>query len=213
MEAKQGVVIVDDDKAMCRSLEWLIESVGLNVEVYTDAFKFLESFNHERTNCLILDIRMPKISGIEIQSILSRKGIKVPIIFMTSHKDVSTAVKAMKGGALDFVTKPFSEQQMLDSIHRALKVDKNHRQQSEDVLDIQSKFSKLSKREQEVLELVVEGNLNKVIADKLCICCKTVELHRSRIMSKMHAKSLAHLVKMTITYKNYKQSEQIMVHA
>ncbi len=199
---KPCVFIVDDDEATCKSMHWLMKSVGLDVEYYTSSQKFIDDFDNTRSGCLLLDIRMPEISGLELQEVLLEKKAQIPIIFITSHHDVPVAVKAMKKGALDFLTKPFNEQQLIDLVHRAISIDDGKRKTSIEVDTIAARFSLLSAREKEVLECVVAGKLNKIISYELGISSKTVEMHRAKIMKKMHASSLAELVKMVMIYKS-----------
>lgn len=196
------VFIVDDDAAICKSMEWLFQSIGMTATSYTNPNDFLKMITPYTRGCLVVDMRMPEMSGLEVQAALAQRNIQIPIIFLTSHHDVHVAVKAMKSGAMDFITKPFSEQQLLDIVHKAISVDQNQFQNHEDYLTIKARIENLSQRERQVLDLVATGMLNKNISSELGICAKTVELHRSRVMKKMHAKSLAELVRMTIIYQN-----------
>jgi len=195
------VYVVDDDEAMCKSMKFLITSVGLDAVIFNSSKEFIDTFDDEKASCVLLDIRMPEYSGLEIQEILNERGVKIPIIFITSHKDIHVAVKAMKAGALDFLTKPFSEQQLLDMIHKAIQLNAKWRESQKDIQSIKKSIALLSKREKEVLELVVQGKMNKVMSADLGISSKTVELHRAKIMKKMEARSLAELVRMVVTYK------------
>jgi FixJ family two-component response regulator len=201
--AETQVFVVDDDAAVCKSMEWLFQSIGIIARSFTNPHDFLKVITPYTRGCLIVDIRMPEMSGLDVQNILNQKNIRIPIVFLTSHHDVHVAVKAMKSGALDFITKPFSEQQLLDIVHRAISLDQNQSQGHEDYLTIKARVENLSQREKQVLDLVTTGMLNKNISSELGICAKTVELHRSRVMKKMHAKSLAELVRMTIIYNQY----------
>ncbi|MBX9705420.1 MAG: response regulator transcription factor [Gammaproteobacteria bacterium] len=202
---KQATVfVVDDDEAMTKSIRWLIETVGLKVKTFGQGKEFLESYQSGDPGCLILDVRMPGISGLELQGLLKEHHINLPIIFITGHGDVPMAIKAMKAGAFEFLTKPFNDQTLLDSINQAIEFDGTRRQENIELDSIIARVEKLTPREREVMDLVVEGKLNKVIADELYISAKTVELHRAKIMEKMQAASLAHLVRLVLAYRQYR---------
>ena len=177
------VFVVDDDDAVRTSLRLLLKSVGLPVETYASAQEFLDAFDAERAGCLVLDIRMPGMSGLELQQKLNELNAIVPIVFITGHGDVPMAVEAMQHGAVDFIQKPFRDQDLIDRINQALEKDRENRD---------------GLREREVLELVTKGKANKVIAGDLDVSQRTVEIHRARVMEKMGASSLAHLVRMVI---------------
>lgn len=200
------VFVVDDDDAMSKSIRWLIESVGLNVKIFPNAKEFLDGYQHSDSGCLILDVRMPGMSGLELQQQLKEHSIHLPIIFITGHGDVPMAIKAMKAGAFEFLTKPFNDQTLLDSINKAIEVDISKRQEYAEIDDIAKRMARLTPREIEIMNLVVVGKLNKVIAGQLDISPKTVELHRAKIMEKMRARSLAELVRLVITYNNLQES-------
>jgi two-component system response regulator FixJ len=195
------VFYVDDDEAMCESVRFLIESVSLRIETFSSARKFLDSYDPSRSGCLLLDVRMPEMSGLELQEQLKKRRIDIPVIFITGHGDVPMATRAMKSGAVEFLTKPFNDQTLLDSIQNAIEVDTERRKMNSERDKIAEKIAKLTRREQEVMECVIKGNLNKVTAYELGISSKTVELHRAKIMEKMEAKSLAHLVAMVLIHQ------------
>jgi len=197
------VFIVDDDEALGESVRWLIESVGLKAEIYDNAISFLNSYDNKSRGCLILDVRMPEISGLILQEELQKKQINIPIIFITGHGDIPMAVQAMKAGAVDFLTKPFNDQALLDSIHSAIQIDAKQYKETEKLNRIVKRIKKLTPREFEVMELIVDGCSNKSVASHLKIATKTVELHRAKIMDKMETKSLAELVKFVLMYRNY----------
>lgn len=188
------VFIVDDDPALCESLRWLMESVGLNVKNYTNAKDFLKEYSPEMKGCLLIDIRMPGMSGFELQDALIAAHNRMPIIMITGHGDIPMAVRALKAGAADFITKPFNAQQLLEQVQRVIKQDSKRAEIPEYSL-IAKRFASLTIREREVMERVVKGKLNKEIAYELGISLKTVELHRSHVMQKIQVRSLADLVK------------------
>lgn len=192
---QQKIYIVDDDEAMRDSLVWMLEGEGFQVESFSSAEDFLAAHEENASGCLLLDVRMPETSGLELQERLGMINCPLPIIFITGHGDVPMAVSALQRGACDFVQKPFSDQDLLARIQRALSIDSqaNVRRQQEAFL--RERASHLSPREAEVMHLVVEGKLNKQIADELQISMKTVEAHRARVMEKMKARTLADLIK------------------
>lgn len=195
-ERKSTVFIVDDDQAIRHAMALLMRSVGLDYEIYHSADDFLAVFSDDKPGCLVLDIRMPGLGGLELQDKLIEKGSSLPIIFITGHGDVPMAVEAMQKGAVDFIQKPFRDQELLDRIGEALKTDQERRTEREEHAEVRSLFNKLTKREREVLDLVVTGKPNKVIAYELGVSQRTVEIHRARVMEKMQARSLADLVRM-----------------
>ncbi len=199
--AEPIVFYVDDDEAMCESIRFLIESVSLKIETFSSAKKFLDEYIAGTPGCLLLDVRMPEMSGLELQEQLRKRNINIPIIFITGHGDVPMATRAMKAGAVEFLTKPFNDQALLDSIQNAIEIDQEQQKADIEKNSIIERVKKLTPREFEVMKCVVKGNLNKVTAYELGISSKTVELHRAKIMEKMEAKSLAHLVKMVLTYE------------
>jgi two-component system response regulator FixJ len=193
---KSTVYIVDDDQAIRHAMELLMRSVGLDYEIFHSADDFLTGHSNERAGCLVLDIRMPGMGGLELQEKLNDLGSTLPIIFITGHGDVPMAVEAMQKGAVDFIQKPFRDQELLDRIGEALKTDQERRSEREEKVEVRERIGKLTNREQQVLDLVVTGKPNKVIAYELGVSQRTVEIHRARVMEKMQAKSLADLVRM-----------------
>jgi two-component system response regulator FixJ len=192
------VFIVDDDQAVARSLRWLIETVRLRVETYGSAQSFIDGYDPARPGCLVLDVRMPGMSGLELQERLAAQRIRIPIIFITGHGDVQMAVRAVQAGAFDFVEKPFNDQDLLDRIQRAITRDAEWRDRDLQQARLRALFATLTPREAEVLDLVVEGLSNKAVANALGLSAKTVEVHRAKVMEKMHARSLSDLVKMAM---------------
>jgi FixJ family two-component response regulator len=190
------VFVVDDDTSVRTALKRLIQSVGFQVETFDSAQAFLEHGSHDGPACLILDVRMPEMSGIELQQQLTRVGLGMPIVFITGHGNIPMSVKAMKAGALDFIEKPFEDQKLIDAINLAIKKNKKFRTEQAEINDLQRRVDSLTPREHEVFILVVSGMLNKQIAFDLGMSEKTVKVHRARVMDKMKAKSLADLVRM-----------------
>jgi len=190
------VYVVDDDEAVRDSLRLLLESVGLICEVFASAPQFLDGHNPDQHSCLVADIRMPGMSGLDLQEELNRRASTIPILFITGHGDVPMAVDAMKSGALDFIQKPFRDQELLDRINQALEQDQAHRDDNRALAEIRDRMTRLTVRETEVMERVVSGQANKVIALDLGVSQRTVEIHRARVMQKMGARSLAELVRM-----------------
>lgn len=190
------VYVVDDDDAVCRALARLVRSVGLSAETFRSARAFLEHAAPDRPACLILDMRLPGPSGLDLQEALSQAGRDIPIVFITGHGDVSSSVRAMKGGAVDFLQKPFNDQELLDCVQRALTRSRERRAERAQRNDVQSRLDTLTPREREVLLQVVTGKLNKQIAGDLGIAEKTIKVHRGRVMQKMRADSVADLVRM-----------------
>jgi FixJ family two-component response regulator len=197
-EKPATVFVVDDDDAVRTSLRLLLKSVGLPVETFASAQEFLDSFDAERAGCLVLDIRMPGMSGLELQQRLNEIHAIVPIVFITGHGDVPMAVEAMQHGAVDFIQKPFRDQDLIDRINQALEKDRDNRAGLRERDAIRRRMQQLTPREREVLDLVTQGKANKVIAGDLNVSQRTVEIHRARVMEKMGASSLAHLVRMVI---------------
>jgi FixJ family two-component response regulator len=190
------VFIIDDDAGVRESIRDLAESVDLHAESFATAHEFLASKRRDGPSCLVLDVRLPDTSGLDLQQKLSRAGVRIPIIFITGHADIPMTVKAMKSGAVEFLTKPFREQDLLDVIQRALKRDQGLREKQRQLAELQERYSTLSTREREVMSLVVSGMLNKQIAGDLGASETTVKIHRGRVMQKMQAKSLPDLVRM-----------------
>lgn len=192
------VYIVEDDEAVRESLQLVLESIGYRVAIYESANRFIDAWNSDMAGCLVLDIRMPGMNGMELQRRLNERNSILPIIFVTGHGDVPMAVEAMQQGAVDFVQKPYREQELLEKIERAFRLDSDNRQGLQSRQDIAARLSSLTPRELEVLRLMVEGKANKVIAIDLNISQRTVEIHRARVMEKLGANSLAHLVRMVM---------------
>jgi two-component system, LuxR family, response regulator FixJ len=192
------ISLVDDDAAARSSLRLLLKSLGLAATAYDSAASFLAAYDPAQSGCLLLDIRMPGMSGLELQQVLNQRGIISPIVFLTGHGDVPMAVEAMQQGAFDFLQKPFRDQDLLDRVQRALAKDRAIRAEQRGQESIRQRLGSLTAREQDVLDLVATGAPNKVIAYKLGISQRTVEIHRARVMEKMSADSLAALVHMTM---------------
>lgn len=196
MHSEEAVVyVVDDDEAIRDSLRLLLRSVGLKSEVFANASDFLKSLDPKRHGCLLADIRMPGMSGLELQEELNQRHIEIPTIFITGHGDVPMAVNAIKAGAIDFIQKPFRDQDLIDRIHEALQLDSERNESREQEFSIRNRIATLTPREQEVMRKVVDGCANKVIALDLGVSQRTIELHRARVMHKMGVRSLADLVK------------------
>jgi len=190
------VFIIDDDAGVRESIQDLVESVSLHAESFATAQGFLSGERRDGPSCLVLDVRLPGTSGLDLQQELSRAGVRIPIIFITGHADIPMTVRAMKSGAVEFLTKPFRDQDLLDVIHRALKRDRAIRETQKQLAELQKRHSTLSAREYEVMSLVVSGLLNKQIAAELGSSETTVKIQRGRVMQKMQAKSLPDLVRM-----------------
>jgi FixJ family two-component response regulator len=193
------VYVVDDDRLMREMLSSLFRSIGLRVRLFESAQEILQSELEDAPSCLVLDIRMPRLSGFDLQAELAKSNIRIPIIFLTGHGDVSTSVRAMKAGAVDFLTKPFHEQEMLDAVTAALERDQQRRNEERSQSDLKDRFALLSNRERQIMALVTGGLMNKQVAGKIGIADQTVKIHRGNLMRKMCAKSLADLVLMAET--------------
>lgn len=191
------VFIVDDDEPVRDSLSLLIRSVGYEVAAFSSAIDFLDAYD-DRPGCLVLDVRMPQMSGLDLQEELIERRAILPIIFMTGHGDVPMAVQAMRGGAVDFLQKPLRDQDLLDRINEALRMDARNRELLAQKQETARRLQQLTAREREVMALVAAGKANKVIAYELDVSQRTVEIHRARVMEKMRATSLAHLVRMVV---------------
>lgn len=198
-QSEPTVFVVDDDPAVLRGLRLLMKSVKLNVETYLSAQEFLDDYDPAQPGCLLLDLRMPGISGLELQEILRTRSIPIPIIIITGYGEVPAAVQAMRKGAVDFLEKPFNDQVLLDHVQKAIAEDAQIRQQRAEQEAVLARLALLTPREREVMDLVIAGKSNKVIASQLGISPKTVEFHRSHIMKKMKADSVAGLVALVIS--------------
>lgn len=196
MSGDPSIFVIDDDQTLRGSLRWLLESLRHNVQTYASAREFLSAYDPVQPGCLVLDVRMPEISGLQLQEILTQRGIRIPVIMITGHGDVSMAVRAMKAGALDFIEKPFNDQELLDRVQQALAMDARQRREEAHRQIAIERLELLTPREREVLEKVVSGKHNKVIATELGISMKTVEAHRAKVMEKMAVNSAAELASM-----------------
>lgn len=198
-KAEATIYVVDDDDGMRRALTLLLSTVGFRTAAYARPSEFLANLKPEEPGCLVLDIRMPEMSGLEVQQQLNRAGCMLPVIFITGHGDVPMAVQAMKAGAFEFIQKPFRDQDLLDKINHALRSDAENRQNVARRAEVLRRLQSLTPREREVMNLVVDGGANKVIAIDLGLSERTVEIHRAKVMEKMGARSVAHLVKLHLT--------------
>ena len=202
MNTELTVFVVDDDEEVRDSMKRLMNSVGLKVETFASAEEFLAQFDSARPGCLLLDVRMEGMSGLDLQKRLALEEVQPPIIIITGHGDVPMAVRAVKAGAVDFIEKPFNEQVLLDSVHRAIELDGANRGRALQLADISACLECLTPREREILDLVVAGKRNKVIAGELGISQSTVESHRARVMEKMQAESLSALMRMMLSLQS-----------
>jgi Response regulator len=200
------VFVVDDDPSVRSSLKFLMSSVGLQVESFDSADALLQRKLPDAPSCLVLDVRLRGLSGLDFQRELAARNCHMPIIFITGHGDIPMSVRAMKAGAVEFLTKPFRDQDLLDAVRIALEKDCERRERQKEVSDLKERFDSLTPREHEVISMVVSGMLNKQIADQLGTAENTVKVHRSRGMEKMHAQSVAELVKMIEKLKPSLQS-------
>jgi FixJ family two-component response regulator len=201
-QADPKVFIVDDDAAVRRSIRMLIRTIGIEAEAFASAKDFLDAYDSKQPGCLVLDVRMPGMSGLELQEKLRDLNANLPIIFVTAHGDVPMAVNAMRSGAVDFIQKPFRDQELIDRVQQALEQDARSRAAMAGKEEIQRRVSTLTPREREVMDMVVAGKANKVIAANLGLSERTVEIHRSRVMKKMEAESLPQLVQMMVSLKS-----------
>jgi two-component system response regulator FixJ len=195
------IYIVDDESAVADSLAMLLRSVGMVTRVYPDANSFLDTYNPGMEGCLILDVRMPRMSGLELQEELNRRRCTLPVVFMTGHGDVPMAVEAMRAGALDFLQKPFNDDDLIRRVQKALHCDARERELLLRVDAIERRWRELTPREREVAEQIVNGQANKSIAQALAISERTVELHRAHVMQKLEVRGVAQLVQMVVTLR------------
>jgi two-component system response regulator TtrR len=194
-KANQATVfVIDDDPAVRDSLRWLIEAAGFNVKTYPSAKEFLKKLNSSQQGCLVLDVRMPEIGGLQLQKLLLEKNNPLPIIFISAHGNVPDAVNALHEGAIDFLTKPFDSQLLLKRIQSSIDLDQKRRETRQKKEEIAAKLAQLTSRERQVMDLIVKGKANKVVAAELGISTKTVEIHRARVMEKLRARNLADLI-------------------
>lgn len=195
-EVLSTVFIVDDDGGLRQAIHDLVESVGLRAESFASGEEFLRAKRVNRPSCLVLDVRLPQMSGLDFQKRLTEKGIQIPIIFITAHGDIPMSVRALKSGAVEFLTKPFRDQDLLDAIHQALERDRGDHEQQTEIRHLQERMETLTAREQEVMKLVVSGMLNKQISSQIGTSEATVKIHRGNVMRKMQAGSVVDLVRM-----------------
>lgn len=205
MKDDATVFVVDDDAGVRDSLRWVIESAGLRVETFACAPDFLDAYNPSRPGCLVLDIRMPGMSGMDLQKELVARDIDIGIIFITAHATVATAVHAMRAGAVDFITKPFSDQALLDRVTECIERARRRYRHSLERADMAARFALLTPREHEIMSDVVSGKSNKVIAAERNISQKTVEAHRAKMMQKLQARSLAELMRMVLPQEDLRE--------
>ena len=201
VSADLAVHVVDDDESIRYLIRTLVEADGISVFSYGSGEEFLQSFRPESSGCLVLDLQLPGISGLELQEILVKRGVQIPIIFFTAQGTISKAVTALKSGAVDFVEKPFDYKDLLIRIRKYVMIDANNRRRNDAAVAAAFRIATLTPREREVMDQIISGQLNKQIADELDICVKTVEFHRARVMEKMGIHSVAELVQMTLTTK------------
>ena len=195
-EDRPAVFVIDDDPSMRRSLDTLLRSVALDVRVFSSTQEFMHAKRTEAPGCLVLDVRLPGMSGLTFQQELAKAGVALPIIFISGHGDVAMTVRAMKAGAAEFLTKPFEDQVLLDAIHAAIERDRARRRDAAGVADLKARYRALTEREREVMQLVVTGRANKQIAAELSLSLVTVKVHRGQVMHKMQARSVVELVRM-----------------
>jgi len=198
IDPEPTVFVVDDDESFRRSVRWLLASVNLKVALFASAQDFLRVIRPGQTGCLVTDVRMPGVSGLELQQMMVGRDIRLPVIIMTAHGDVDMAVRAMKDGAMDFIQKPFNDQVFLDLVQKAVDESVRTERQRRRQIELRRRLDQLTPRERQVLDLIVDGHTNRAIAELLTISDKTVEAHRARVMDKTGAKSLAELMKIVM---------------
>jgi FixJ family two-component response regulator len=195
-QTESVVFVVDDDASIRAAVKSLLKSVGLRSESFGSTEEFVNAVRPEAPSCLVLDVRLPGMSGLEFQAELEKRGVRIPIIFITAHGDIPMTSRAMKAGAVEFLPKPFQKRELLDAIHQALERDRTLREEEAGLAGLRARFESLTEREQEVMALVVKGLMNKEVASDLGVTEITVKVHRARVMQKMRAESLADLVRM-----------------
>jgi len=198
VEPRPTVFVVDDDEAVRCAVSLLIRSVGFEVETYASAQEFIDAYDERRPGCLVLDLRMPGMGGLELQEKLSREGSGIPVIIITGHGDVPMAVRAIKRGAVDFLEKPFDDRMLIDRVHQAIDMDARRRERDASRVGVAAQLARLTPREQEVMHFLVEGKGNKEVAFALGLSRKTVDIHRAHIMMKLGADSIVDLVRMSL---------------
>jgi two-component system response regulator TtrR len=204
-KANQATVfVIDDDPAIRDSMRWLIEAAGFNVKIYASAREFLKKLSPSQRGCLVLDVRMPEINGLELQKLLSEKNNPLPIIFISAHGNVPDAVNALHEGAIDFLTKPFDSQLLLKRIQSSIDLDQKRYEAKQKQEEIAARLAQLTSRERQVMDLIVRGKANKVVAAELGISTKTVEIHRARVMEKLKVRNLADLIYLTHSLEDEK---------
>jgi two-component system response regulator TtrR len=204
-KANQATVfVIDDDPAIRDSMRWLIEAAGFNVKIYASAREFLKKLSPSQRGCLVLDVRMPEINGLELQRLLSEKNNPLPIIFISAHGNVPDAVNALHEGAIDFLTKPFDSQLLLKRIQSSIDLDQKRYEAKQKQEEIAARLAQLTSRERQVMDLIVRGKANKVVAAELGISTKTVEIHRARVMEKLKVRNLADLIYLTHSLEDEK---------
>jgi len=196
VEERAVVFVIDDDSSMRLALEDLVRSVGLEVRAFAAPQEFLQSKLPDAPGCLVLDVRLPGMSGLTFQNELAKEGMALPVIFITGHGDIPMSVRAMKAGAVEFLTKPFHDQDLLDAIHAAIERDRKRRRETVRLAELRARFATLTERERQIMSLVVIGRANKQVAAELSLSEMTVKVHRGQVMRKMHAGSLPELVRM-----------------
>lgn len=203
MSNQTSVFIVDDDHEVRDALQLLMESVGLQTECFGSAQEYLDRFDPQKPGCIVLDVRMPGMSGLDLQMRLAEERLCPPIIIITGHGDVPMAVRAVQAGAMNFIEKPFNDQELLDSVHRAIERDAQQRGDVSRLAEIEERYQRLTPREREVLELVIAGRRNKLIAAELGVSQSTVEAHRAKVMEKMEADTLSELMRMMLSLQGH----------
>lgn len=204
MKLGPTVFVVDDDQEMCAFCRGLVESVNRNVETFSSAEEFLKAYNPAREGCLVLDVRLPGMSGLQLQQRLLEMHYSIPVIILTGFADVSMAVDALEAGAVSFLQKPVSDQLLLDTIRQAIEKDLHDRQEQALAMEIRARLAQLTPRQRQVMELLASGNMSKQVAAKLGVSTKTVEAHRGHVMKKLHAKTVADLVRFAVQAERLK---------